>query len=533
MKTKSILPTPRISKLIALASLLMPIFAFAQEVDPNDYYYRSKNAAGTSVKNNPTKTGASAPWVLSDGSEITVAVNADTNLYFTKEAAPDINFFSVKKFNSLLVSEKGVGTTFNQNYNDKVKTYGDQVFSLNSTSKTAVSTGTKQGGLGGGTNGFEADGNMVLETEKYLNFVLRPNVTHDLNQVVTADRELGSSQIKVGKQLKMETLSDNALVRIVLAQEYEGGVWSKDGSLDDAYLIVNKTVKSDMILGGLTGSGVLSLSNYVSSEATVTFQKDESGVFSGGEWTGTNSIFSVKSYSATEDNGALNKTQKAANFYLEQAKTSTQKITYIMNSEDVDTKQTINLKSSATFHADTATEADISNINIENQTGYMVFNSDVKLNEVNVYDGKLELTANAGVNSLKLFAGKLDFTGSVETLTFDAGDGVSEFVYNGELDVQSLNIFASEIYVVFDKSDIEANNLISLITYDEIDADIDAIGSIFYAIDTEGNIIDGTFSIGQNATGDSALVFTAVPEPATIAGILGLIALAFAIRRRK
>ena len=162
----------------------------------------------------------------------------------------------------------------------------------------------------------------------------------------------------------------------------------------------------------------------------------------------------------------------------------------------------------------------------------MVFNSDVKLNEVNVYDGKLDLVANEGINSLTLSVGKLNLTtDSIGTLTFDYGDGVGEFVYNGEIAVDALNVFAENVYIIFDAEDLESNSLV-VVSYGELDMDTSMVDSIFIAKDENGNDIAGSFYLNESASGGS-LVFAAVPEPATIAGILGLIALAFAIRRRK
>ena len=523
MKANNILPPPRISKLIALASLLMPIFAFAQDVDPNDYYYIDGNK-----KNAPKETGDKAPWRLSDGSYVTQVVNSSTNLIFSTNSAAQMNFFGVAQFNSLLIENSGAGTYFNLNPNDKVSTINDQIYSLSSTNKTVFSAGISQGGMSGTTSGIVAGGNIVLETEKYLNLVLRADTTYDLNQVYTAGKNLGTQIIKTDKQLTMSALNDDALVRIILAEGYYGALWGHEGS----YLVTNKEVNSNVIVSGLEGSGAFSFSKYVSGNGTITFQKNSEGNFLGGTWTGTNSIFGIYSYSEVEVTDSITDKEKAANFYVEQSKTTTQKITYLMNSDDEVNKQTINLKKSANFNANTATEADISDINIENQTGYMVFNSDVKLNEVNVYDGKLDLVANEGINSLTLSVGKLNLTtDSIGTLTFDYGDGVGEYVYNGEIAVDALNVFAENVYIIFDAEDLESNSLV-VVSYGELDMDTSMVDSIFIAKDENGNDIAGSFYLNESASGGS-LVFAAVPEPATIAGILGLIALAFAIRRRK
>ncbi len=523
MKTKSILPPPRISKLIALASLLMPIFAFAQEVDPNDYYY-----IDGSKKNEPKKTGNEAPWRLSDGSYVTQVVNSSTNLIFSTQSAPQMNFFGVAQFNSLLIENSGAGTYFNLNTNDKVSTINDQIYSLSSTNKTVFSAGISQGGMNGGTSGIVAGGNIVLETEKYLNLVLRADTTYDLNQVYTAGKNLGTQIIKTDKQLTMSALNDDALVRIILAEGYYGSLWGHSGS----YLVTNKEVNSNVIVSGLEGSGAFSFSKYVSGNGTITFQKNSEGNFLGGTWTGTNSIFGIYSYSEVEVTDSITNLEKAANFYVEQSKTTTQKITYLMNSDDEVNKQTINLKKSANFNANTEKETDLSDVNIMNQTGYMVFDSELKLNDVNVEGGKLDLVAKAGINTLTLSAGRLNLTTeNVGTFTFEYATGIGEYVYNGEVNADALNVFAENVYIIFDAEDLKSNNLI-VVSYSEVDIDASMVNSIFIAKDENGNEIEGSFYLDTIDDG-GALVFTTVPEPTTIAGIFGLIALAFAIRRRK
>ena len=85
-----------------------------------------------------------------------------------------------------------------------------------------------------------------------------------------------------------------------------------------------------------------------------------------------------------------------------------------------------------------------------------------------------------------------------------------------------------EIKVVFSAEDLESYNLL-IVDFDNLIGDFDE--SLFVAYDEEGNKIGGEFTKTVYSGSSGSLIYT-VPEPATFAALLGMVALFFAARRR-
>ena len=132
------------------------------------------------------------------------------------------------------------------------------------------------------------------------------------------------------------------------------------------------------------------------------------------------------------------------------------------------------------------------------------------------------------VGEVQLVGGKLAFssTEKVGKMIIDGG----ELIYAGAINAGEVIVGADSIKVIFSAEDIAANEL-TVLNYDYLDLLYDA-NEVFIACDENGNELGGEFSIIDGLGGAGSLVYT-VPEPATIAALLGAACLAYAAMRRR
>ena len=154
-----------------------------------------------------------------------------------------------------------------------------------------------------------------------------------------------------------------------------------------------------------------------------------------------------------------------------------------------------------------STKKDMEITALDVSKGIMNFDTETNITEVSLTDGTLNLTmsSDAKVGTLNLAGGNWVFSGLVNTDNLNVTDSIN-IVFTDELEQDvALDI------IYFEKKTL-ATDL-----------------SFFNALDKDGSNIAGTFAFDNNK-----LTFTAaVPEPATVAGITGLLALAFAAYRRR
>lgn len=153
---------------------------------------------------------------------------------------------------------------------------------------------------------------------------------------------------------------------------------------------------------------------------------------------------------------------------------------------------------------------------------------DMSISSVSVSSGTLIFDTEIAVDAVEINGGALKYISNEKATSFSINEG--SIIYGGEVKTGFLSITAKEVNVYFD-IDSFATEELSIFTYD--DSDISE-ATIFNAFDAKtGNVIEGTFNISNNF-GEGVITFTAVPEPATIAGIFGILSIAFvAYRRRK
>lgn len=153
---------------------------------------------------------------------------------------------------------------------------------------------------------------------------------------------------------------------------------------------------------------------------------------------------------------------------------------------------------------------------------------DMSISSVSVSSGTLIFDTEVAVEAVEMNGGALKYISNEKATSFSINEG--SIIYGGEVKTGFLSIVAEEVNVYFD-IDSFATEELSIFAYD--DSDISE-ATIFNAFDAKtGNVIDGTFKISNNY-GEGVITFTAVPEPATIAGIFGILSIAFvAYRRRK
>ena len=468
------------TSIFAAAALTAGASIFADDVDPNTYYWKG---GGSGNGYDPSY------WKLSDGTQATEAIDETKALVW--EWAKWMNWLGNVTAKSMTL--KADGAQFNLNANNWLATVED--FSA------AGDFMILQTGNNGGANGMKIGGNMILTPAegKNLTFTMR---TDPVYVVKTQKGALGTGQIDVAKQLQMNALG-NSVVRIALSQSVIDVKW-------DDPSVVKTTVGSDFTsnlnLGGLSGRGVLSASTYFSTNATVNFQANSDGKFTGGEWTGAFTKYDPNTYTETAD--PANDKEKAANMLIESAKTAKYTAKIVMNSGDTSAKQTMNVKKASTLLGTSTTHKDVDALDVQVDSGYLKLDSEIAINNLYFNGGKLELSTPEKIASA----------------VFNAG---GTLVYAGAISVNELMVDSSGSFEVdFTNAGSLADEIL-LISYDSLifGGDID---SVFSAI-RNGAALNGTFAMHDNG-----IYFTAaVPEPATIAAIFGAVALAVVFFRRR
>lgn len=468
------------TSIFAAAALTAGASIFADDVDPNTYYWKG---GGSGNGYDPSY------WKLSDGTQATEAIDETKNLVW--EWASWMNWLGNVTAKSMTL--KADGAQFNLNANNWLATTED--FSA------ADNFMILQTGNNGGANGMKIGGNLILAPSegKNLTFTMRTDPAYSLK---SASGKLGTGVVEVAKQLQMNALG-NSVVRIALSQSVIDVKW-------DDPSVVKTTVGSDFTsnlnLGGLSGRGVLSASTYFSTNATVNFQANSDGKFTGGEWTGAFTKYDPNTYTETAD--PANDKEKAANMLIESAKTAKYTAKIVMNSGDTSAKQTMNVKKASTLLGTSTTHKDVDALDVQVDSGYLKLDSEIAINNLYFNGGKLELSTPEKIASA----------------VFNAG---GTLVYAGAISVNELMVDSSGSFEVdFSNAGSLADEIL-LISYDSLifGGDVDRV---FSAI-RNGAVLNGTFAMHDNG-----IYFTAaVPEPATIAAIFGAVALAFAMYRRK
>lgn len=468
------------TSIFAAAALTAGASIFADDVDPNTYYWKG---GGSGNGYDPSY------WKLSDGTQATEAIDETKNLVW--EWASWMNWLGNVTAKSMTL--KADGAQFNLNANNWLATTED--FSA------ADNFMILQTGNNGGANGMKIGGNLILAPSegKNLTFTMRTDPAYSLK---SASGKLGTGVVEVAKQLQMNALG-NSVVRIALSQSVIDVKW-------DDPSVVKTTVGSDFTsnlnLGGLSGRGVLSASTYFSTNATVNFQANSDGKFTGGEWTGAFTKYDPNTYTETAD--PANDKEKAANMLIESAKTAKYTAKIVMNSGDTSAKQTMNVKKASTLLGTSTTHKDVDALDVQVDSGYLKLDSEIAINNLYFNGGKLELSTPEKIASA----------------VFNAG---GTLVYAGAISVNELMVDSSGSFEVdFSNAGSLADEIL-LISYDSLifGGDVDRV---FSAI-RNGAALNGTFAMHDNG-----IYFTAaVPEPATIAAIFGAVALAFAMYRRK
>ena len=472
------------SSIFAAVALTAGASIFADDVDPNTYYWKG---GGKDNGFDPSW------WQLSDGTQATEAITETKNLVW-KDWASWMNWLGNVTAKSMTL--KAGGAQFNLNANNWLATVED--FSA------AGNFMILQAGNNGGANGMKIGGNMVLAPaeDANLTFTMRTDPAYSVRE---AKGTLGTGQIDVAKQLQMNA-SGNSVIRIALSQSIIDNRW-------DDVSIIKTTVGSDFTsnlnLGGLSGRGVFSASTYFSTNATVNFQADSNGKFAGGEWTGAFTKYDTNTYTDVPEKykSAAEDWQAAADLLNESAKTAMYTAKIVMNSGDESVKQTMNVKKAATLLGASTTEKDVDALYVQVDSGYLKLDSEIAIKQVMFTGGKLELSTPEKISEVGLL--------SSGTLVY-AGRIIADFV---SIDTEGRFTFD------FSNSERLADEIL-LISYDDLMFGGD-VNNVFSAI-RNGTALKGTFSIHDNG-----IYFTAaVPEPATIAAIFGAVALAVVFFRR-
>ena len=472
------------TSIFAAAALTAGASIFADDVDPNTYYWKG---GGSGNGYDPSY------WKLSDGTQATEAIDETKNLVW--EWAGWMNWLGNVTAKSMTL--KADGAQFNLNADNWLATVED--FSA------AGDFMILQVGNNGGANGMKIGGNLILAPSegKNLTFMMR---TDPVYVVKDAKGALGTGQIDVAKQLQMNALG-NSVVRIALSQSVIDNRW-------DDMSIIKTTVGSDFTsnlnLGGLTGRGVFSASTYFSTNATVNFQADSNGKFAGGEWTGAFTKYDHNTYTDVPEKykDVAEDWQAAADLLNESAKTAKYTAKIVMNSGDTSAKQTMNVKKASTLLGESTAHKDVDALDVQVDSGYLKLDSEIAINNLYFNGGKLELSTSEKIAS-----------------AFFNGGGT--LVYAGVIIADFVSIDSGGLFTVDFSNAASLAGEICLISSNEMIFGGD-VNKVFSAI-RNGTTLNGTFAMHDNG-----IYFTAaVPEPATIAAIFGAVALVFAMYRRK
>ena len=153
--------------------------------------------------------------------------------------------------------------------------------------------------------------------------------------------------------------------------------------------------------------------------------------------------------------------------------------------------------------------------------------TDMAINSVEVSNGELVLDSELSVGDVRLLGGALKLSApKVGTIFIDAG----KLIYSGAIVAGELSVYAPSVDVVFSAEDLK-NMEITIFEFDNLTDEFDA-NSVFSAYGESGEELGGEFSLIGEVGGPGSLIYT-VPEAAELASVFALVALLFAVSRRR
>lgn len=154
--------------------------------------------------------------------------------------------------------------------------------------------------------------------------------------------------------------------------------------------------------------------------------------------------------------------------------------------------------------------------------------TDMAINSVEVSNGELVLDSELSVGDVMLLGGALKLSApKVGTIFIDGG---GKLIYGGAIVTDKLSVYAPSVDVVFSAEDLK-NMEITIFEFDNLTDEFDA-NSVFSAYGESGEELGGEFSLIGEVGGPGSLIYT-VPEAAELASVFGLVALLFAVSRRR
>lgn len=155
--------------------------------------------------------------------------------------------------------------------------------------------------------------------------------------------------------------------------------------------------------------------------------------------------------------------------------------------------------------------------------------TDMAINSVEVSNGELVLDSELSVGYVGLLGGALKLSApKVGTIFIDGG---GKLIYSGAIVAGKLSVYdAPSVDVVFSAEDLK-NMEITIFEFDNLTDKFD-VNSVFSAYGESGEELGGEFSLIGEVGGPGSLIYT-VPEAAELASIFGLVALLFAVSRRR
>lgn len=154
--------------------------------------------------------------------------------------------------------------------------------------------------------------------------------------------------------------------------------------------------------------------------------------------------------------------------------------------------------------------------------------TDMAINSVEVSNGELVLDSELSVGDVRLLGGALKLSApKVGTIFIDGG---GKLIYSGAIVAGELSVYAPSVDVVFSADDLK-NMEITIFEFDNLTDEFNA-NSVFSAYGESGEELGGEFSLIGEVGGHGSLIYT-VPEAAELASIFGLVALLFAVSRRR
>ena len=153
--------------------------------------------------------------------------------------------------------------------------------------------------------------------------------------------------------------------------------------------------------------------------------------------------------------------------------------------------------------------------------------TDMAINSVEVSNGELVLDSELSVGDVRLLGGALKLSApKVGTIFIDGG----KLIYGGAIVTDKLSVYALSVDVVFSAEDLK-NMEITIFEFENLTDEFD-VNSVFSAYGESGEELGGEFSFIGEVGGPGSLIYT-VPEAAELASVFGLVALLFAVSRRR